>query len=94
MAETFFNFFENGRTLSRMKPEARDFIKESGLCVSAVEHLAEMLPDDDLELDSWIEETIRENDVMGFHLVAFAALSRERPVEARHLVGGTRLSAG
>ena len=75
-----------------MKPEVREFIKQNGLCRPAVEELAGMLPEDDLELDAWIGETIRENDSMGFHLIVLAALSRGRPVDARHLSSGAKLS--
>ncbi len=77
-----------------MKPEVREFIKHAGLGRSTVEHVAGMLPEDDLELDSWIGETIRANDSMGFHLIIFAALNNNRSVDARHLSAGTKLSGG
>src|SRR5437868_2163238 len=75
-----------------MKPEVREFIKRSGLCRPAVERMVAMLPDDDLELDDWIGEAIRENDSMAFHLIVFAAMSRGRPVDARHLSTGAKLA--
>jgi hypothetical protein len=75
----------------RMNPEVREFIKHAGLSRANVEHVAAMLPDDDLELDNWIAELIRENESMGLHLIIFAALSRERPVDARHLASGAKL---
>src|SRR5262249_23923852 len=77
-----------------MRPEVREFIKHAGLCRSTVEQMATMLPDDDLELDAWIGEAIRENDSMAFHLIIFAALIRDRPVDARHLSTGTKLAGG
>ncbi len=77
-----------------MKPEVREFIKQAGLSRSTVAQMAAMLPDDDLELDSWISEAIRESNSMAFHLIVFAALSRERPVDARHLSTGAKLAGG
>ena len=70
-----------------MKPEVRALIKQAGLCRSTVEQVAAMLPDDDLELDRWITEAIRDNDSIGAHAVIFAALNQGRPVDARHLSG-------
>src|SRR5436853_6298672 len=77
-----------------MKPEAREYIKQAGLSRPAVERVAEMLPDDDLELDSWISDAIGESNSMAFHLIVFAALTRERPVDARHLATGLKLAGG
>ena len=76
-----------------MNPEVRALIKQAGLCRSTVEQVGAMLPDD-LELDRWIAESIREKDSIGAHSVIFAALSRGRPVDARHLSGLARLSGG
>src|SRR5213593_3324126 len=76
-----------------MNPEVRALIKQAGLCRSTVEQVGAMLPDD-LELDRWIAEAIQENDSIGAHAVIFAALSRDRPVDARHLSGLARLSGG
>src|SRR5919109_2016034 len=76
-----------------MNPEVRALIKQGGLCRSTVEQLAAMLPND-LELDRWITEAIQENDSIRAHAVIFAALSRSRPVDARHLSGLARLSGG
>jgi hypothetical protein len=77
-----------------MKPEVREFIRQSGLSRSSVEQMGAMLPDDDLELDTWIAEAIQENDSVAFHVIVFAALSRERPVDARHLSTGAKLAGG
>jgi len=77
-----------------MKPEVRALIKQGGLCRSTVEQVAAMLPADDLELDRWIAEAIRDNDSIGTHAVIFAALNQGRPVDARHLSGLARLSGG
>jgi hypothetical protein len=76
-----------------MNPEVRALIKQGGLCRSTVEQVAAMLPND-LELDRWITEAIQENDSIGAHAVIFAALSQDRPVDARHLSGLARLSGG
>ena len=77
-----------------MNPELREFMKHAGMTRSAVEQVAAMLPNDDLELDSWVAETIRENDSLAFHLIAYAAFIRERPVDARHLSTGVKLAHG
>ena len=77
-----------------MKPEVRELIKQEGLCRPTVEQVAAMLPEDDLELDRWIDETIGENDSIGVHAIIFAALSRNRPVDARHLANLPKLSGG
>ena len=77
-----------------MNPEVREFMKHAGMTRSAVEQVAAMLPDDDLELDSWVADAIRENDSLAFHLIAFAAFIRERPVDARHLSTGAKLAGG
>jgi len=77
-----------------MNPEVRALIKQAGLCRSTVERIAMMLPDDDLELDRWIAEAIRENDSIGAHALTFAALNQGRPFDARHLSGLARLSGG
>jgi hypothetical protein len=78
----------------QMNQEVREFTKQAGLCRSTVEQVALMLPDDDLELDTWIAEAIAENDSMAFHLIVFAALTRNRPVDARHLSTGAKLAGG
>src|SRR4051812_7531653 len=77
-----------------MNLEAREFIKQAGLSRSTVEQVARMLPDDDLELDNWIVEAIGENDSMAFHLIVFAALTRDRSVDARHLSAAAKLAGG
>ena len=77
-----------------MTPEVREFVKQAGLCRSTVEQMAAMLPDDDLELDNWISQAIHENDSLAFHLLVYAALIRERPVDARHLASGAKLAGG
>src|SRR5581483_11547289 len=77
-----------------MNPEVRALIKQGGLCRSTVEQVAAMLPDDDLELDRWLTEAIRENDSTETHVVIFAALHRGRSVDARHLSALPKLSGG
>jgi hypothetical protein len=77
-----------------MTPEVRALIKDAGLSRSSVEQVATMLPSDDLVLDNWIGEAIREADSVAFHVIVYAALVRERPVDARHLSAGARLAGG
>jgi hypothetical protein len=77
-----------------MTPEVRALIKDAGLSRSSVEQVAAMLPGDDLVLDNWIGEAIREADSLAFHVIVYAALVRERPVDARHLSAGTNLAGG
>src|SRR5215471_7376521 len=55
-----------------MNSELRDFISQSGLCRDSVERVAEMLPADDRELDSYIDEAVRESDSMAFMLIVYA----------------------
>ena len=74
-----------------MKPEVHEFIDQAPLSRASVEGLAGMLPEDDAELDNWISEIVRESDQKAFMLFVIAALSRERPVHARHLVSGAKL---
>jgi hypothetical protein len=74
-----------------MKPEVQDFTDQAAWCRASVESVAEMLPADDAELDTWIAETTRDINSLGFMFLVYAALSRDRPVQARHLVGGARL---
>src|SRR3989442_1922436 len=50
-----------------------------------------MLPVDDAELDRGIDQTTGDFNSLGFMFLVFAALSRNRPVHAHHLVGGARL---
>src|SRR5579884_1930759 len=77
-----------------MNPEVRTLIKEGGMCRATVEQVATMLPEDDLVLDRWLEETIAEKDSIGFHVIAFAAFSRNRAVDSRHLATAAKLSGG
>ena len=56
-----------------------------------MQYVAEMLPADDVELDGWIAEAVRENDLIAFMYLVLAALSRDRPVDARHLARGAML---
>jgi len=77
-----------------MNSELRDFISQSGLCRDSVERVAEMLPADDVELDSYIDEAVRESNSMAFMLIVYAAFVKERPVNARHLIGGARITGG
>src|SRR5215470_2835458 len=77
-----------------MNSELRDFISQSGLCRASVERVSEILPADDAELDSYIDEAVRESDSMAFMLIAYAAFAKGRLVNARHLIGGTRIAGG
>src|SRR5215472_8255990 len=75
-----------------MNLELRDFISQAGLCRASVERVAEMLPVNDAELDSFIDEAVRESDSMAFMLIVYAAFVKDRPVNARHLIGGARIT--
>jgi hypothetical protein len=77
-----------------MNPEVRQFIETARFHRASVEQMAGMLPADDAELDSWIAGAVSRNDLMAFMLIVMAALSRERPVHARHLAHGARLLPG
>jgi hypothetical protein len=74
-----------------MNSDLRNFIQEARFHRASVERVAEMLPANDAELDGWIAEAVAGNDLMAFMFLVTAALSRERPVDARHLAGGARL---
>src|SRR5437016_194931 len=58
---------------------------------ASVEQMVGLLPDDDAVLDSWIEEAVRESHQAAFMFLVCAALAKDRPVDARHLAGGTKL---
>src|SRR5437016_1710601 len=77
--------------MQSIMPEVREFLDQAPLGRESVEALAAMLPDNDAELDTWIAEAVRERDAIPFMLIVLAALSRERPVDARHLAGGAKL---
>ena len=74
-----------------MQTELRQFIEQCLFCLASVQRVAELLPADDTELDALIGETVQENNPKAFLLVVVAALSRERPVQARHLARGAML---
>jgi hypothetical protein len=74
-----------------VKPELIEFINQNGLSRACVEDVAKMLPERDTELDNWIGEAVRNGDSLVFLVIVFAALSLERPVDAKHLVGGAKL---
>src|ERR1035438_9361465 len=74
-----------------MNTELRQFIEQCLFCLASVQRVAELLPADDGELDALIGETVQENNPKAFLLVVVAALSRERPVQARHLARGAML---
>jgi hypothetical protein len=74
-----------------MQTELRQFIEQCLFCLASVQRVAELLPADDAELDALIGETVTENNPKSCLLVVVAALSRERPVAARHLARGAML---
>ena len=74
-----------------MQTELRQFIDQCLFCLASVQRVAELLPADDPELDALIGETVQENNPKACLLVVVAALSRERPVPARHLARGAML---
>ena len=74
-----------------MQTELRQYLDECLFCLASVQRVAELLPADDPELDALIGETVQENNPKACLLVVVAALSRERPVAARHLARGAML---
>ncbi len=74
-----------------MKPELRQFIEQCRFCLASVQRVADLLPADDAELDALIGETVQENNPKSCLMVVVTALSRERPVQARHLARGAML---
>ncbi len=74
-----------------MSPELRQFIEHSRFHQAAVQELAGRLPAEDAELDGLIAEVVGENDQKAFMFLVVAALSRQRPVDARHLARGAMM---
>jgi hypothetical protein len=74
-----------------METELKQFIEQTRFCQASMLQLAEMLPGDDSALDELIAETVQAIDQKAFVLLVLAALSRERRVDARHLVRGAML---
>lgn len=74
-----------------MDPALQQYIKDTPIYRTTVERFADMLPADDAALDALIAEIVKDCDARAFHFVIPAALSRGRPVDARHLVRGTML---
>lgn len=53
--------------------------------------VAALLPAEDSELDALLAESVQAKDQVAFVFLTFAALTRERPVDARHLAGGAMM---
>jgi len=77
-----------------MNKEILEFMHQAGLSRGAVERVAEMLPADDEELANWIDDAVHESDSLAFMLLVYAAFVKERPVDAKHLISGARVSGG
>src|SRR5438034_2560406 len=77
-----------------MREDLRSFIDNSSFSRAAVAGVAEVLPVTDAELNACIAEAVSQDDLMAFMLLVVAALSRGRPVDARHLARGARLLPG
>lgn len=71
-----------------MDPRIHEIIDNSQYCRATLNQVAELLPDDDGELDQWLEVAIRKHDTNGFVYLIFAALHRERRVSSRFLEDG------
>lgn len=71
-----------------MDPELRAFISTHKFEQASIETVAEMLPEDDAELDALIEETVKMANFHTFLYVITAALAQDRPVDGRHLRDG------
>ncbi len=74
-----------------MTPELREYVETHKLIHPTLKRVAEMLPEDDAELDALIGQTVEEGHAFGFVAVVFSALSVGRPVDGRHLREGTCL---
>ena len=76
----------------KMTPELRDFVSTHKFERVHIEKLAEMLPQDDGELDSLIAGVVDKSDWNAFTFLVTAALGAGRFVDGRHLREGTCLA--
>ena len=74
-----------------MQTELRQFIGQARFYRAEAERLAELLPAEDAALNAIVAETVQAGDQKAFLLVLAAALSRERHVDARHLLRGAMM---
>ncbi len=71
-----------------MDPRIHEIIDNQRFSQISLNQVAELLTDDDAELDRWLDEAIRTHDTMGFVYLMFAATHRGRKVSSRHLEDG------
>ena len=64
-----------------MNPELRQFIEQTRFHRASVQRLAEMLPEDDAELDAWIAETVKDNAQAGLGAYPDAAMLKRLVAE-------------
>ena len=74
-----------------MTSELRQIIEHSRFHRAAVEQVAMLLPADDATLDGWFAERVAALDQKGFMFLTVAAMTRDRLMDARHLVRGAML---
>jgi hypothetical protein len=74
-----------------MDPAVREIIDRPRPSLQTMKDIAALLPADDAEVDRWIEEAVNSTDAKGFVFLLLAALGVKRPVDGKHLVGGTIL---
>ncbi len=71
--------------------ELQDLIAQAPYTRATIQTLAERLPEEDAALDALIGEAVQRSDDVLFIELVMAALSRGRPVAARHLARGAML---
>ena len=70
-----------------MNSDIRQFIGQAKFHRALVGHMAEMLPADDAELDSWIAEAVHENDMMAnLDLSEELLLASDDPAKSLRLI--------
>lgn len=77
---------------SMMDPRLRELIDHNKLHAALIRQIGLLLPAEDGELDAMIGEAVAGHDVKAFNFITIAALTCNRPVDSRHLVGGTALT--
>ena len=69
-------------------PLIREIIDTSKFSHLSVAKIAELLPDEDLELDQWLAEAVRSHDESGFIYLITAAVHQGKRVHSKHLGAG------
>ncbi len=74
-----------------MQTQLRQYLEHARFHLASVQRVAELLPAEDAGLDALVGETVQAGDQKAFMHVIVAALSRERPVAAKHLARGAMM---